>query len=70
MEQYLLGLQLKQQKALKNNTAEVITDKQEVTDEQIQSLLDDQPEDSFDTSEEIRDDLSNTVNPFADVEDW
>ncbi len=76
-EQYLLELQLKyqKQKAL-NDSASSESDlpSDEVTDEQIQTLLDDQEGNdstSFgeeDTEEDIS--LENTTNPFADVEDW
>jgi len=76
-EQYLLELQMKyqKQKAL-NNAASSVSQlpSDEVTDEQIQTLLDDQEENapaSFaeeDSEDEIS--LENTVNPFADVEDW
>lgn len=76
-EQYLLELQLKYQKQKALNGATSSTSNppsDEVTDEQIQTLLDDQEENvpvSFeeeDSEEDIS--LENTTNPFADVEDW
>ena len=76
-EQYLLELQLKYQKQNALNGATSSTSNppsDEVTDEQIQTLLDDQEENvpvSFeeeDSEEDIS--LENTTNPFADVEDW
>lgn len=41
-----------------------------VTEEQIQTLLDDKDNDTGSSSSDDEDDLSNTTNPFADVEDW
>lgn len=76
-EQYLLALQLKhqKQKALNQDVSSVSDlPSDEVTDEQIQTLLDDQDEsvpvsfDERDSEEDIS--LEDTTNPFADVEDW
>lgn len=78
MEQYLLELRMKQQRQQELNqeaspTPELPSD--DVTDEQIHSLLHDQSTNHSSSLEEGRDDsedepLSDTTNPFADVEDW
>lgn len=70
MEQYLLELQLKQQRhaAMASSTPAPEISQDEVTDEQIQTLLDDTSSEDFEENDEI--DLENTTNPFADVEDW
>lgn len=78
MEQYLLELRMKQQRQKELNQAvspvpELPSDN--VTDEQIQSLLDDQgtnPSSSFEADNDNSEDeiLTDTTNPFADVEDW
>lgn len=78
MEQYLLELRMKQQRQQELNqeaspTPELPSD--DVTDEQIHSLLHDQSTNHSSSFEEERDDsedepLSDTTNPFADVEDW
>lgn len=59
----------------KAGTTANITDKEEVTSEQIQTLLDDQESASFDDTEDGYDDdelaaPSDAVNAFEDVEDW
>ena len=76
-EQYLLELKLKyqKQKALSDSpSSESEFPSGEVTDEQIQTLLDDQDgHDSASFGEENSEEdasLENTTNPFADVEDW
>lgn len=78
MEQYILELQMKQQRQKELNQAatpvsELPSD--EVTDQQIQTLLDDnggELSSSFDENNDSpeEEDLTNTTNPFADVEDW
>ena len=74
-EQYLLELKMKQQKQRELNSSsshvpELPSD--EVTDEQIQTLLDDNGEDFSVPPDMDEDDeaLEDTTNPFADVEDW
>lgn len=52
-----------------------IVDKEDVTSEQIQTLLDDRENASFDGAGDYEDDdnlaaSSNSVNAFEDVEDW
>lgn len=77
IEQYLLELKMRQQKQkeLKKSASRAELPSDEVTDEQIQTLLDDKgeglpemPEDTF--NEEEDEVLGDTTNPFADVEDW
>lgn len=77
-EQFLLELKMKQQRQRELNDS--VSEKEalpsdEVTDEQIQTLLDDSGEGfsaPFDEGQDSDDNSAaeDSVNPFADVEDW
>lgn len=78
IEQYLLEMKMRQQKQRelrKSSSSAPELPSDEVTDEQIQTLLDDKGEgfaESDGQTEGDMDDevLEDTTNPFADIEDW
>ena len=77
-EQFLLELKMKQQRQRELNDSVSEQDalsSDDVTDEQIQTLLDDKGEGfsaPFDEEQDSDDNSASedAVNPFADVEDW
>ena len=74
IQQILAEIQRREQErllALKNK-AEVVESSDEITEKQIQTLLEDQEEEEKDKSPEDTpsESLSDSTNPFADVEDW
>lgn len=73
IEDYLMELKLKQQRQIEaNRELPAKENSDDITDEQIQTLLDDRNENELQNTEEFNDEdpLANSVNAFADVEDW
>ena len=68
-----MELKLKQQRQIEaNRELPAIENSDEVTDAQIQTLLDDRDENESSVTDGFQDEdpLANSVNAFADVEDW
>lgn len=73
IEDYLMELKLKQQRQIEaNRELPAKENSDDITDEQIQTLLDDRNENELQNTEDFNDEdpLANSVNAFADVEDW
>lgn len=73
IEEYLMELKLKQQRQIEaNRELPAVENSDEVTDKQIQTLLNDRDENESSVTDEFQeeDPLANSVNAFADVEDW
>lgn len=72
IQQILAEIQRREQERLQaaKNKPEITGSPDEITEEQIQTLLEDQEPEEESAEEKLPENTGTTENPFSDVEDW